>query len=100
MMRKFNYFALAVCLLCLGCTASKVASKTTDTLTAAALQPFGRYALDQKQHLELISSAVHFGFSFQGTQCRVFASLSGNEHNYLQYELDGVYQKRIRIAAD
>jgi hypothetical protein len=67
-------------------------------LEAAALQPYGRFIINQERNLELISSAVHFGFSFEGEECQVFASLpNNNDHNYLQYELDGKYQKRIRI---
>ena len=46
----------------------------------------------------MISSAVHFGFTFEGNECSIFASIPNiNGHNYLQYELDGKYQKRIRI---
>ncbi|HEY4149663.1 MAG TPA: GDSL-type esterase/lipase family protein [Chitinophagaceae bacterium] len=68
-----------------------------DTLFASALKPIGRYVREAKQ-LELISSAVHFGFSFKGTAFILYASIPDkNGHNYLQYELDGVYQKRIRI---
>jgi len=37
--------------------------------------------------------------SFQGEGCDIYASLpAGMDHNYLQYELDGVYQKRIRVS--
>ncbi|MDQ4140652.1 MAG: GDSL-type esterase/lipase family protein [Bacteroidota bacterium] len=95
---KFNTLLLFICLLFLGCTRSNVSTKTADTLPATALQPYGRFLLNQDQNLELISSAVHFGFSFEGKECQVFASLpNSEEHNYLQYELDGVYQKRIKI---
>lgn len=70
----------------------------TDTLYAARLKPFGRYILTEQKKLELISSAVHFGFSFKGTQCEVFASASdAQNHGFIQYELDGVYQKRLRV---
>jgi len=70
---------------------------TSDTLFATQLKPVGRFSF-QGQQLELVSSAVHFGFSFKGTGCSVYASITdANGHNYLQYELDGVYQKRIRI---
>lgn len=72
--------------------------KTANLLNADQLQPYGRYALSGRHELELVSSAVHFGFSFTGEECTIYASLPAeNEHNYLQYELDGVYQKRIRI---
>lgn len=68
-------------------------------LSASALHPYGRYVL--RERLELVSSGVHTGFSFEGTECRVFASASyAGGHNYLQYELDGVYQKRVRLDGD
>lgn len=69
-----------------------------DTLYATQLKPYGRTWLNKHKELELISSAVHFGFKFEGNQCKIFASLKDHgAHNYIQYELDGVYQKRIRI---
>jgi hypothetical protein len=71
------------------------------TLYAPALQPTGRYLVNDQQQLELISSAVHTGFSFEGEECQVYASASwAGGHNYLQYELDGVYQKRVRLDGD
>jgi len=67
-------------------------------LPAGKLKPLGRYAYNDKHDLELISSAVHFGFSFTGSGCEVYAYLPNPaEHAFLQYTLDGVYQKRIRI---
>ncbi|HXB09297.1 MAG TPA: GDSL-type esterase/lipase family protein, partial [Puia sp.] len=48
--------------------------------------------------VELIGSAVHFGFQFSGAGCAVYVHLPDlGGHNYLQYELDGVYQGRVRI---
>lgn len=89
----FTFFAL-----CGSCTLVPNTSGKTTTLPASALKPYGRFSLNQAQNLELVSSAVHFGFSFTGQECQLFASLpNNNSHNYLQYELDGVYQKRIRI---
>jgi lysophospholipase L1-like esterase len=77
--------------------AAKIISHT-DTLAAKQLKPYGRYFFNKQHHLELISSAVHFGFSFNGDKCAVYVSLPDtNAHSYLQYELDGVYQKRARI---
>jgi lysophospholipase L1-like esterase len=73
-------------------------AKPTDTLYANRLKPYGRSLINDRNQLELISSAVHFGFSFRGNQCELYVSLKDkNAHNYIQYELDGVYQKRIRI---
>ena len=73
-------------------------SQLTDTLYADKLKPYGRSMINEQKQLELISSAVHFGFSFKGNQCELYVSLKDkNAHNYIQYELDGVYQKRIRI---
>jgi hypothetical protein len=68
------------------------------TLPAAALHPYGRFLLNDNQNVELISSAAHFGFRFSGNECKLYASIHDpNGHNYLQYELDGVYQQRIKI---
>ncbi len=93
-----NPLAIVFCILSLSCASSKMNAKTTDTLPATALQPYGRFIINSQQNLELISTAVHFGFSFEGTECQVYASITNTHgHNYLQYELDGVYQKRIRV---
>jgi hypothetical protein len=64
-----------------------------DTLFASALRPFGRVSLTGNQ-LELISSAAHLGFKFEGSQCAVYAWISNSgTHNYIQYELDGSLPK-------
>ncbi|MCB0572292.1 MAG: hypothetical protein KDC66_21140 [Phaeodactylibacter sp.] len=92
----FHSFVLACCITLM---ASSAAGSSPDTLRAGALQPFGRYAFTDAGKLELISSASHFGFTFRGRVCRILAHLAGDgEHNYLQYELDGAYQKRIRLT--
>jgi hypothetical protein len=79
-------------------------AQRTDILPATALQPYGRYRMNNTnntQNLELISSAAHFGFTFEGTEVRLFASIPNTGgHNYLQYELDGVYQKKIKIVSN
>jgi lysophospholipase L1-like esterase len=70
-------------------------------LVASELKPLGRVLLNDQKELELITSAAHFGFSFKGKNCQVYAAAKyKGEHNYLQYELDGKYQKRIRITDD
>jgi len=84
-------------ILCLSCGTAKNTT-SIDSLPATVLQPFGRYRITANQDLELISSAVHFSFSFKGRECRVYAFLNDSTaHNYLQYEMDGAYQKRIRL---
>src|SRR6478735_4192439 len=85
-----------------GCSSSKTAGKAANNvLPATALQPYGRYLLDANQNIELISSGVHFGFSFTGNTCTVYASVTDTaSHNYLQYELDGVYQKRLKVTGN
>lgn len=94
---KLLSLALSGCLLFTqACTA-----QTADTLSAIQLQPIGRTYLNQQQQLELITSAAHFGCSFTGTTCTVFVTADNpNGYNYLQYELDGVYQKRIRVEGN
>lgn len=78
-----------------------LAGGKTDTLTANKLKPYGRYLYNSNKELELISSAVHFGVSFAGTTCKIYTSLPDEHaHSYLQYELDGVYQKRIRVEGN
>ena len=98
-MRKGYIISYSVCFFILSCTGSRTANIVTDTLLAKDLHPYGRTLLVNDK-LELISSAVHFGFAFEGNECRIYASLVWKGHNYLQYELDGIYQKRIRIDSD
>jgi len=95
---KLLHSVFILFLLCCDCSFQKKSAVGNDVLPASSLFPFGRYEWNEKQDLELISSAVNFGFSFSGTECKVLAYLTDpTTHNYLQYELDGVYQKRIRI---
>lgn len=92
------YFLLLFWLL--ACTSTSKRATNQQTLLAKDLLPYGR-SLITGNKLELISSAVHFGFSFEGTECNIYTSLPDwLDHNYLQYELDGVYQKRIKISKD
>lgn len=94
---KYLYRSLFLLLLVVSASAKAEIVKT-DTLTASDLKPFGRYLYNDQKQLELISSAVHFGFSFTGKEFAIHVTLAdANAHNYLQYELDGVYQKRIRV---
>ena len=95
---RLTHSAIILFLLCCHCSFPKKAATSDNVLPASSLFPFGRYAWSEKHDLELISSAINFGFSFTGTECKVFAYLTDTAaHNYLQYELDGVYQKRIKI---
>lgn len=82
-----------------GCAGSRKTSIEANHLSAASLQPFGRTSQDSL-YLSLVSSASGFGFRFDGTECSITASVPVYlDHNYLQYELDGVYQKRLRISS-
>ena len=93
------YFIILVSIFFLCYSSTRQPTWEQNTLSATALHPFGRTLLNDRKHLELISSAAHVGFSFKGTQCEVSAYLTDvNAHNYFQYELDGVYQKRVRIS--
>ena len=101
MKHKLLHSAFIFFLLCCDCSFQRKTEAASNVLPASSLLPFGRYAWNEKKDLELISSAVNFGFSFSGKQCRVFAYLTDTTaHNYLQYELDGVYQKRIKIVGN
>lgn len=100
MTQRKKCFFLLFCFVVTACTSSKKIAGNSDRLDANDLLPYGRADI-RDNRLELISSAVHFGFSFEGNECDVYASLpAGMDHNYLQYELDGVYQKRIKISKD
>src|SRR6059058_1687828 len=81
------------------CSATQGKNSTPQgSLSADQLLPIGRTALTGGR-LELISSAVHFSVSFEGSQCLLYAGLrAGQDHNYLQYEIDGVYQMRLRVS--
>jgi len=99
---KFKLYTFGVLLLLTGSSFSIINKRGADgTLPASELSPYGRFLFNDQKHVELISSAAHFGFRFQGKECQVFAYLNDiNAHNYLQYELDGVYQKRVRIEGN
>ena len=98
---KFSHVIILVCLIVCNPASSQTSQTSENVLPAASLKPYGRYLFDAQQNLELISSAVHFGFSFSGTFCTIYASINdASGHNYLQYELDGVYQKRIKVMGD
>jgi len=99
---KFGFYAFLLLGLGLGQFSYGQTDKPAiSTLAADKLKPIGRYAYNDRKELELISSAVHFGFSFKGQQCDIYASIPNpTEHNYLQYVLDEVYQKRIRISGN
>lgn len=101
MFQSFNRLFLFFGLFCMGCSSSKNAANSIADLPATALKPIGRYAIDNSHNLELVSSAVHFGFSFEGRECKMYVSLANaGAHNYFQYELDGVYQKKIRVEGN
>lgn len=54
---------IASCIIC-GCSVNKRSDTSFDHLPAIDLHPFGRSFINEQQHLELISSACQFGFSF------------------------------------
>ncbi|WP_431216868.1 GDSL-type esterase/lipase family protein [Puia sp. P3] len=66
-----------------------------DKLPASALHPYGRYWRSGSQ-LELAGPAAHFGFRATGAECNLFA-FTRNDHDYLQYEVDGRYKGKIVI---
>src|ERR1700741_27068 len=95
---SYLLIGLFVSLNC-GTSKSNSGSGAKDVLSPRDLHPYGRTFISKDDRLGLISSAVHFGFSFEGKECQLSVSLDyGQDHNYLQYELDGVYQKRIRVS--
>jgi hypothetical protein len=100
MKNRFS-FLLAIVFSCFSFYSTSSFALSKDTVLASSLYPIGRYEKNAKSGLELISSAVHFGFRFTGTACMIDAYiLDQSAHNYLQYTLDGVYQKRIKISGN
>jgi len=98
-MKRFINIFPAVVLICFSLWSNPSAAASRDSLSGSSLYPFGRYDRNSKGDLELIGSAVHFGFTFTGSACTVYAAASDSAaHGYLQYTLDGVFvKKRIRI---
>ncbi|HUS00248.1 MAG TPA: GDSL-type esterase/lipase family protein [Chitinophagaceae bacterium] len=95
-----NILLIVFCFFLVSCSSPKIKTEN-NTLSATDLDPYGRYIVNDKQELELVTSGVHFGFTFRGTQCKLFASNAyAGGHNYLQYVLDGVYQKRIKVVGN
>jgi hypothetical protein len=95
---KRNLVYILIAFFFLSCVHSRPAHEKQKVLTAVELQPVGRTAMDSERGLELISSGSYFGFSFEGAECSLFVSLpEWLDHNYLQYSIDGIYKKRIRI---
>jgi hypothetical protein len=96
-----NCKKISFCLLFFSLAISHTLASSKDTLRASTLHPYGRYARAAGGDLELISSAVHFGFRFTGKSFSIYAYITDPQaHNYLQYTVDGVYQKRIRIEGN
>jgi hypothetical protein len=87
---------LCLCFSFLG-EAACGAAAAADSLPASSLPIYGR-GLPHGDQAELIGSAAHVGFSFTGKECSVDVFVSAGGGGYLQYELDGVYQKRIKIV--
>jgi lysophospholipase L1-like esterase len=96
MVNKFSWVAIVLCFLWANGFTQPTSVRPANELKAIQLKPFGRYLRNARQELELISSAAQVGFSFEGRECTLYVT-TPTGHNYLQYELDGVYQKRIRI---
>jgi hypothetical protein len=95
---KRTLTVLALYIVCAGCFVTKRSDTPIDHLAASAMHPFGRSIVNEQQHIELISSACQLGFSFDDTAIQLQVSIPAwLHHNYLQYELDGVYKNRIRI---
>jgi lysophospholipase L1-like esterase len=91
--------AIIITSFCSTCTRRNNSSGDSDTLAASSLHAFGRVMSDQSGSIGLVSAASHVGFTFEGSECRVIAHINDeNGHNYLQYEIDGEYQKRVKIS--
>ena len=96
-MRMFNNNFIIIFLFVSACSNLKL-NGIKNELPATSLEPFGRTAINEQQELELISSAAHIGFSFEGDEANMYVNIPlTNGHNYLQYEMDGnqVCSRRI-----
>ena len=88
----------ALCLLLTGCSLFRCSRYKQKVLPASKMDPVGRTTTDSGVFVNLISSASNVGFRFRDASCTILVHAGkGHHHNYIQYELDGVYQKRIRI---
>src|SRR5690348_7665608 len=97
-MLKRNLLVVLISCLFFNSTFSQQNVNEKNALPATSLKPYGRFEFDKDGNLELISSAVYFGFSFTGKECALYAFINdAKNHGYLQYELDGIYQKRIKV---
>jgi lysophospholipase L1-like esterase len=100
-MRRYLLSVLLACSFTIVSYSQVSAQQKLNMLPAADLNAFGRFDYDKQHGLELISSAVHFGFSVEGDSVRIDATIPDqNGHNYIQYELDGKYQKRLRVSGN
>ncbi|MBI1343624.1 MAG: GDSL family lipase [Terrimonas sp.] len=98
---KIVYVIIPFILLLGGCAPANRINAVENELQGSSMKPLGRFAVTENGALELISSAVHFGFSFYGKQCWITTHIDdANGHNYLQYELDAVDQGRVRIEGN
>ena len=98
MILKYTSIIVLSSFLFLERTPSEDKKVIEDSIVANELMPVGRTRL-KGDSLELVSSGVHFGFSYKGRECKLYMSIPDwLDHNYLQFEIDGVYQKRIRIS--
>lgn len=93
----FRHVLILLATVYLGCsTTPRVSTIPNGSLSGNQLKAFGRFDIKGSQ-LELISSGVHFGIEFEGTACTLIVLTNPSQFGYLQYELDGVYQKRLRV---
>ncbi len=73
------------------------AAVPVESLPGSALVVYGR-GLVSGDGMEMIGSAAHVGVSFEGQHCEVDVLIPGGTgHNYVQYELDGKYGKKVRV---
>ena len=73
-MRMFNKNFIIIFLFVSACSNLKL-NGIKNELPATSLQPFGRTAINEQQELELISSAAHVGFSFEGAEASIYANI-------------------------
>lgn len=68
------------------------------TIQGNELIAVGRSLPDSTGYLELISSASHTTFGFEGNECVIYLGCGDeSSHSYIQWEVDGSYAGRQRI---
>ena len=73
-MNKYLPLVIALILI-IRCSSTHPRGTHLNLLEANNLKPVGRFLFKKNNQLELIGTAVHFGFRFSGNNCTIIASI-------------------------